>query len=295
MAFDQKGLDNYIDVAQRIANFREQYPGGSLQPADPAHPWEQAVVTGYGKDGKAFTATMIVYTAAAYRTADDLRPGIGVAWEVFPGRTPYTLGSELMNAETSAWGRAIIAVGASDSKKGIASREEVRNRQAEREDGLPANKDGSTSRSRVTDAQLEQTGQMTKEQMAAHNRLEREVKGTSPQGTQRVGPTVGTAATGSTPGPGSSAAAPPDDPWQDQPAGELNLPPSQVENEPGSSDGKQRQAIAMKLAARGIATPEAGRAECSRIIGREIETRKDLSFTEAAAILAALDKEAASA
>lgn len=52
---------------------------------------------------------------------------------MFPGRTPYTLGSELMNAETSAWGRAIIAVGAADSKKGISSAEEVRNRQAERD------------------------------------------------------------------------------------------------------------------------------------------------------------------
>jgi hypothetical protein len=276
MAFDQKGLDDYIEVAQRIADFREQYPGGSLQPADPAHPWEQAVVTGYGKDGQQFTATMIVYTAAAYRDGLDRRPGIGVAWEVFPGRTPYTLGSELMNAETSAWGRAIIAVGASDSRKGIASREEVRNRQAEREDGLPANKDGSTSRSRVTDAQLEQTGQMTKEQMAAHNRLEREVKGTGPQGTERL------------------TAADPADPWQDQPAGQAPTM-IELENLPGSSDSKQRMQIALKLERAGFATQEAARAECSRITGREIETRKDLSFTEAAAILAALDKEAASA
>jgi hypothetical protein len=81
--------------------------------------------------------TMIVYVAAAYRTPDDPRPGIGVAWEPFPGRTPYTLGSELMNAETSAWGRAIIATLASDSKRGVSSREEVRNRQAEREPEPP--------------------------------------------------------------------------------------------------------------------------------------------------------------
>jgi hypothetical protein len=33
-----------------------------------------------------------------------------------------------MNAETSAWGRAIIAVGASDAKR-VASANEVRNRQ----------------------------------------------------------------------------------------------------------------------------------------------------------------------
>lgn len=133
MAFDSKGLDDYVDVAQRIADFREQYPHGSLQPLDPAKPWEQAVVNGVSKDGKPYAMTMITYVAAAYRTPDDPRPGIGVAWEPFPGRTPYTLGSELMNAETSAWGRAIIAALASDSKRGVSSREEVRNRQAERD------------------------------------------------------------------------------------------------------------------------------------------------------------------
>ena len=174
MAFEARSLDDYIDVAQRIADFRERYPEGTLQPADPAKPWEQAVVTGYTKDGKQFAATMIVYTAAAYRTPDDPRPGIGIAWETFPGRTPYTLGSELMNAETSAWGRAIIAVGASDSKRGIASREEVRNRQAERSDGLPTNADGSLSRSRTSDAEKEQAGVMTSAQQKEHTALRRE-------------------------------------------------------------------------------------------------------------------------
>ena len=33
-----------------------------------------------------------------------------------------------MNAETSAWGRALIAVGAADAKRHIASANEVRNR-----------------------------------------------------------------------------------------------------------------------------------------------------------------------
>jgi hypothetical protein len=94
-----------------------------------------------------------------------------MAWEVFPGRTPYTRGSELQNAETSAWGRAIIAVGASDSKRGIASREEVRNRQAEREDGLPVNKDGSLSRSRTSDEEKAAAGVMTDAQNREHNAL----------------------------------------------------------------------------------------------------------------------------
>src|SRR5690606_40824121 len=69
---------------------------------------------------------IFVVVAAAYRTPDDQRPGIGMAYEPYPGRTPYTRGSELQNAETSAWGRAIVAALAADTRRGIASAEEVR-------------------------------------------------------------------------------------------------------------------------------------------------------------------------
>jgi hypothetical protein len=47
----------------------------------------------------------------AYRTPDDPRPGIGTAWEIVPGTTPFTRGSELQNLETSVWGRSIGALG----------------------------------------------------------------------------------------------------------------------------------------------------------------------------------------
>lgn len=115
MAFN---LDDYVDVAERISIFREKYPEGSLQPADPSRPfWVETI----GEK------TFVCYAAAAYRTPDDVRPGIGVAWEPIPGATPYTRDSEAMNAETSAWGRAIVASLAADTKK-IASAEEVRNR-----------------------------------------------------------------------------------------------------------------------------------------------------------------------
>ena len=132
MGFDSKGLDDYIDVAQRIAEFRAKHPEGSLQPLNPAQPFEIRKVDGVDKSGRDFTATMVIYTAAAYRTPDDPRPGVGCAYEVFPGRTPYTAGSELQNAETAAWGRAIVAVLAADTRAGVASQQEVRNRQAER-------------------------------------------------------------------------------------------------------------------------------------------------------------------
>jgi hypothetical protein len=186
MPFDQRGLSDYVDVAQRIADFREQYPQGSLQPANLDRPWEQVTVTGYDRDGNAVTQCFIVYAAAAYRSPDDQRPGIGIAWEVFPGRTPYTRGSEIMNAETSAWGRAILAALASDSRKGVSSREEVRNRQAE--NALPRNADGSVAVSRLTAAQRTEAGLMTREETAAHNALRRDGEPSAARVMHSAGP-----------------------------------------------------------------------------------------------------------
>ena len=104
-------LSDYKEVAERIQDFRVKHPEGCLQ----------SEILDSPRDG------FVVVKAYAYRTPDDPRPGTGLAWEPVPGKTPYTKDSELMNAETSAWGRAIIAVGASDAKQ-IASADEVRNR-----------------------------------------------------------------------------------------------------------------------------------------------------------------------
>lgn len=109
--------DDYVDVAERIRQFKERYPEGTLQ-----HFVEPYFET-------AGDRTFVVYSAAAYRTPDDPRPGIGWAWEPVPGPTPFTKDSELMNAETSAWGRAIVALGFETKK--IASAEELRNRQSD--------------------------------------------------------------------------------------------------------------------------------------------------------------------
>lgn len=119
MAFD---LDpSYKQVPERIADFKAKHPEGSLRAADPRNPYRLEVIEG---------RTFIVYVAEAWRTPDDPAPGVGVAWEPVPGKTPYTRDSELQNAETSAWGRAIVAALASESKA-IASAEDVRNRRAE--------------------------------------------------------------------------------------------------------------------------------------------------------------------
>jgi hypothetical protein len=111
----QFALD-YIDVAERIVEFRTKHPEGSLQQVTLDF---KEVAGGW----------WVVYTAAAYRTPEDPRPGIGTAWEPVPGKTNFTRDSELQNAETAAWGRAIVAALAADTKRGIASAEEVRNRQ----------------------------------------------------------------------------------------------------------------------------------------------------------------------
>lgn len=113
MAFELS--DDYVDVAARIREFREKYPTGSLQQLD------LKFVDFAGK-------SWVVFTAAAYRTPDDPRPGMGTAWEPVPGKTPYTRDSELQNAETAAWGRAIVATLAADTKK-IATAEDVLIRQ----------------------------------------------------------------------------------------------------------------------------------------------------------------------
>jgi hypothetical protein len=69
----------------------------------------------------------IWYHARAYRFPEDPYPADGWAAEPVPGPTSFTKDSELMNAETAAWGRAIAALGFATKK--IASAEEVRNRQ----------------------------------------------------------------------------------------------------------------------------------------------------------------------
>ena len=102
--------EDYIEVSERIQRFYEKYPDGSLQGC-----WTWM---GPGHD-------VIVFRAEAFRSQEDTRPGIGHASEPYPGLTSFTKNSEMMNAETSAWGRAIASLGIA-VHRGIASAQEVR-------------------------------------------------------------------------------------------------------------------------------------------------------------------------
>lgn len=111
---------DYVDVADRFAIAFERWPSGSMQGTG-EFVREGDKIVGY------------IYRAAFYRTPDDECPGIGTAYEPIPGKTPFTRDSEVMNAETSAWGRALVACGLPTKK--IASADEVRARQGAGEPG----------------------------------------------------------------------------------------------------------------------------------------------------------------
>ena len=113
-------MDDYVPVNERIAALKAEFPDCSLQ---------SEIVE--------LTAGRVTVRAYAYRTPDDPRPGIGHSSLEIPGSTPFTRGSEIENAETSAWGRAIAALGF-EVKRGLASAEEVRNKQPEQRRGAQA-------------------------------------------------------------------------------------------------------------------------------------------------------------
>lgn len=151
--------DDYVDVAQRIDEFKAKFPEGTLQSYVPPFVVEA--------DGKAF----VVYGAAAYRTPDDARPGVGWAWEPVPGPTAFTKNSELQNAETSAWGRAIVALGFKTKK--IASADEVRNRADPAESQTPpkGKKNGV-----ISDAQRKRLFTIASENNVTNHRMREIVK-----------------------------------------------------------------------------------------------------------------------
>lgn len=108
------GIDpRYVEVSVRWARFRERFPDAYMTSEIVPSP----------ADG------FIVVKAYVYTSKEDERPSTGLAWEPVPGKTPFTRDSELMNAETSAWGRALVAHGEHAKDEEIASANEVRLRE----------------------------------------------------------------------------------------------------------------------------------------------------------------------
>jgi hypothetical protein len=103
-------LKNYIEVKDRIQMFYDKYPEGTL------HFQYKGVLEFNGE-------TFIYGEAFAYPERDKMAYASGWAWERVPARG-FAKGAEMMTLETSAWGRAIAALGIAVTK-GIASREEV--------------------------------------------------------------------------------------------------------------------------------------------------------------------------
>jgi hypothetical protein len=108
-----RNLDDYVDVATRVAQFYKQHPEGAIRSEV------------YFDDGK-----VVRVRGSVYRKVTDEHPsGVGHAEEV-RGSGPVNKTSALENCETSAWGRALAAAGL-EVRKGIASREEIEQAKAE--------------------------------------------------------------------------------------------------------------------------------------------------------------------
>lgn len=126
-------LDGYVDVPTRLKELIERYPNASVV-ADP--PCIRDI------DGRSF----IEVTVTIHCNDEHNRMSRASAWEAFPGKTPYTKDSEMMNAETSATGRAcgLLGIGL---KSSVASLDEVRNRRHSSEQLHPASQPAETASS----------------------------------------------------------------------------------------------------------------------------------------------------
>lgn len=100
-------LKDYITVAERIEAFQAKYPDGSLQ-----------------ADIVELSENRVVMRAYAYRDRDDAKPGMGYSSMPIPAKNVMLRDSEIETCETSAWGRAIAALGF-EVRKGVASRNEI--------------------------------------------------------------------------------------------------------------------------------------------------------------------------
>jgi len=108
-------LGDYVDVPTRLAQALKQFPDLRIQETKPI------IVT---VDNQQY----VEISCTVWRSADDMLPTVAYCWEPIPGKSPFTRGSEMMNASTSCLGRALGFLGMGIGKS-IASRNEVQARQ----------------------------------------------------------------------------------------------------------------------------------------------------------------------
>ena len=108
-------LDNYVPVNQRLLEALGRWPELRVQ--------ERTFDIMRIDD-----QTFLVCEVSVWRTPDDPKPSIASAAEPFPGKTPYTRGSERMVGFTSALGRALGYMGIG-IHEAMASSNEVQARQ----------------------------------------------------------------------------------------------------------------------------------------------------------------------
>jgi len=107
---------DYVDVATRLQEAFKKYPDLRIQEKQP-------VLVEAG------TGLFVEVAVTIWRHDEDEHPCVAHAWEPYPGKTGFVKDSEMMNASTSAVGRALGLMGFG-AKKSIASADEVRTAQA---------------------------------------------------------------------------------------------------------------------------------------------------------------------
>lgn len=141
-------LGNYVQVNDRLLMALEKYPDLRIRELD-----AEFVSTPEGD-------TILVCRIEVGRSAEDEWPTIASASEPYPGKTPYTRGSERMVGMTSALGRALGYMGFGIAGS-IASANEVAARQGSEapktpykpREGSGAPRTTTTSTAPATDAQ----------------------------------------------------------------------------------------------------------------------------------------------
>lgn len=122
-------LGDYVEVKDRLALLYELFP-------------KARITTAHSLTREPDDKPKVIVEAAVYRDeADPVPAGVGRSWMYLPGSTPYTKGSEIENAETSAVGRAIGMLGILIMKS-IATTNEIESKAREPEPEMTAD-DGS--------------------------------------------------------------------------------------------------------------------------------------------------------